>query len=210
MSDLDQGSAEWLAARAGMITASRIADLMAKTKTGESASRGNYRAQLVAERLTGKPQDSFSNAAMQWGTEQEPMARSAYEILRGEMIEQVGFVPHPEIDKSGASPDGLIGNDGLIEIKCPNTATHIEYAVSGKPPTKYLLQMLWQMECTGRKWCDFVSYDPRMPPDMQLFIVRINRDDERINEIKTEVIKLNSEIADQINKLGKVFNNGIS
>ena len=210
MSELDQGSAEWLAARAGMITASRIADLMAKTKTGESASRSNYRAQLVAERLTGKPQDSFSNAAMQWGTEQEPMARSAYEILRGEMIEQVGFVPHPEIEKSGASPDGLIGSDGLIEIKCPNTATHIEYAVSGKPPTKYLLQMLWQMECTGRKWCDFVSYDPRMPPDMQLFIVRINRDDERINEIKTEVIKLNSEIADQINKLGKVFNNGIS
>lgn len=205
MNELDQGTPEWLAARAGMITASRIADLMAKTKTGESASRSNYRAQLVAERLTGKPQDSFSNAAMQWGTEQEPMARSAYEILRGEMIEQVGFVPHPEIEKSGASPDGLIGADGLIEIKCPNTATHIEYAVSGKPPSKYLLQMLWQMECTGRKWCDFVSYDPRMPPDMQLFVVRINRDDERIKEIKTEVIKLNSEIADQISQLDKVF-----
>lgn len=210
MSDLDQGSAEWLAARAGMITASRIADLMAKTKTGESASRGNYRAQLVAERLTGKPQDSFSNAAMQWGTEQEPMARSAYEILRGEMIEQVGFVPHPEIDKSGASPDGLIGNDGLIEIKCPNTATHIEYAVSGKPPTKYLLQMLWQMECTGREWCDFVSYDPRMPADMQLFIVRVNRDDKRIKEICDEVMKLNAEIEEQINKLKKAFNHGIS
>lgn len=205
MNEPDQGSPEWLAARSGMITASRIADLMAKIKTGESASRANYRAQLVAERLTGKPQESFSNAAMQWGTEQEPMARSAYEILRGEMIEQVGFCPHPEIEKSGASPDGLIGADGLIEIKCPNTATHIEYAVSGKPPSKYLLQMLWQMECTGRKWCDFVSYDPRMPPDMQLFVVRINRDDERIKEIKTEVIKLNSEIADQISQLDKVF-----
>lgn len=201
----DQGSAEWLAARAGMITASRIADLMAKTKTGESASRANYRAQLVAERLTEKPQESFSNAAMQWGTETEPLARSAYELLRGVMVDQVGFVPHPTIELSGASPDGLIDDDGLIEIKCPNTATHIEYAVTGKPPTKYLLQMLWQMECTGRRWCDFASYDPRMPESMQLFVVRVHRDEEKLAEIKQEVIKLNAEISEQIDKLRKVF-----
>ena len=202
---MNQGTIEWMAERAGKITSSRISDMMAKTKTGESASRSNYRAQLVAERLTGKPQESFSNAAMEWGTTNEPFARAAYELRTDCDVEQVGFVPHAEIEKSGASPDGLIGSDGLIEIKCPNTATHIEYAVSGKPPSKYLLQMLWQMECTGRKWCDFVSYDPRMPPDMQLFVVRINRDDERIKEIKTEVIKLNSEIADQISQLDKVF-----
>lgn len=207
---MNQGTAEWLAARAGLITASRIADLMAKTKAGESASRANYRAQLVAERLTGKPQESFSNSAMQWGTDQEPMARSAYEIRHGEMIEQVGLILHSSIPLTGASPDGLIGDNGLIEIKCPNTATHIEYAVSGKPPTKYLLQMLWQMECTGREWCDFVSYDPRMPADMQLFIVRVNRDDKRIKEICDEVMKLNAEIEEQINKLKKAFNHGIS
>lgn len=201
----DQGSEEWLAARAGMITASRIADLMAKTKTGESASRANYRAQLIAERLTGKPQESFSNAAMQWGTETEPLARSAYELLRGVMVDQVGFVPHPTIELSGASPDGLIDDDGLIEIKCPNTATHIEYAVAGKPPTKYLLQMLWQMECTGRKWCDFASYDPRMPENMQLFVVRVNRDDDKLAEIRHEIIKLNAEISEQIEQLRKVF-----
>lgn len=202
---MNQGTAEWLAARAGLVTASRIADVMAKTKTGESASRANYRAQLVAERLTGKPQESFSNAAMQWGTEQEPMARSAYEIQRGEMIEQVGLILHPSITMAGASPDGLIGDKGLIEIKCPNTATHIDYATSGKAPTKYELQMLWQMECTGREWCDFVSYDPRMPFDMQLFIVRFHRDEKRISEIIAEVTKLNAEIEEQINKLKKVF-----
>jgi len=204
---IEQGSAEWLAARAGLITASRIADLMAKTKTGESASRANYRAQLIAERLTGRPQESFSSAAMQWGTEQEPMARSAYEVLRNEMIEQVGLILHPTIKHAGASPDGLIGNDGLIEIKCPNTATHIEYAVSGKPPTKYLLQMLWQMECTGRSWCDFVSYDPRMPYNMQLFVVRIQRDDKRLEEIRSEVIRLNEEIDEHISKIKSVFEN---
>lgn len=207
---MNQGTAEWLTARAGLITASRIADLMAKTKTGESASRANYRGQLVAERLTGKPQESFTNAAMQWGTDQEPMARSAYEIAHGEMIEQVGLILHSSIPLTGASPDGLIGDKGLIEIKCPNTSTHIDYAVSGKPPTKYLLQMLWQMECTGREWCDFVSYDPRMPEDMQLFIVRVNRDEKRISEICEEVMKLNAEIEEQINQLKKVFHHGIS
>lgn len=201
----DQGSAEWLSARAGMITASRIADLMAKTKTGESAIRANYRAQLVAERLTGKPQESFTNAAMQWGTETEPLARSAYELQNGVMVDQVGFIPHPTIQFSGASPDGLIDDDGLIEIKCPNTATHIKYAVSGKPPTEYLLQMLWQMECTGRKWCDFASYDPRMPENMQLFVVRVNRDDDKLAEIRQEVMNLNAEVSEQIEQLRKVF-----
>jgi len=202
---MEQGSKEWLAARAGLITASRIADLMAKTKTGESASRANYRAQLVAERLTGQPQESFSNAAMQWGTEQEPMARSLYEIKHGVMIDQVAIVMHPSIPMAGASPDGLIGDDGLIEIKCPNTATHIEYAIAGKPPTKYLLQMLWQMECTGRQWCDFVSYDPRLPEEMNLFVVRINRDETKLAEIRAEVVRMNEEIAQQINQLRKVF-----
>ena len=202
---MNQGTPEWLQSRCGLVTASRIADVMAKVKTGEAASRKDYRAQLVAERISGQPQSSFSNAAMQWGNDQEPFARAAYEIETGQMVDQVGLIRHPDIVFSGASPDGLIGNDGLIEIKCPNTSTHIEYALSGKPPGKYQLQMLWQMECTEREWCDFASFDPRMPPDMQLFIVRFYRDQARIDEIKEEVIKFLEGVEESISNLQAVF-----
>ena len=204
---MDQRTPEWLAARLGKVTASRVADVMAKTKSGYSASRQNYMAQLICERLTGKQSESFSNAAMQRGTELEPIARSEYEIRNDVMVFETGLVIHPDIEHFGASPDGLVGDAGLVEIKCPNTATHIEYAVSGKPPTKYLLQMLWQMECTGRSWCDFVSYDPRMPYNMQLFVVRIQRDDKRLEEIRSEVIRLNEEIDEHISKIKSVFEN---
>ena len=198
-----QGSAEWLAARAGCLTASAIADMLAKTKTGEAASRANLRARLVAERLTGIPQDGFSNAAMQWGNEQEPFARAAYEIHSGNLVDQTGLVMHPSIPYAGASPDGLIDECGLVEIKCPNTATHIKYLLSGDAPKEYQPQMLWQMECTERKWCDFVSFDPRMPIHLQLFVVRFDRDEGRLNDVRAEAVKFLAEVDSMITQLTK-------
>ena len=202
---MNQGTPEWLQARCGLVTASRISDVLAKIKSGEAASRIDYRAQLVAERISGKPTESFTNAAMQWGTEHEPFARAAYELSTDSFVEQVGLIRHPEIIMTGASPDGLVSHDGLVEIKCPNTATHIEYALSGKPPAKYQNQMLWQMECTGREWCDFVSFDPRMPEDMKLFIVRFDRDQQRIDDMKDEVINFICEVEEEIQRLYKLF-----
>ena len=194
---------EWLKARAGKISASRMADLTAKTKTGWGASRKNYIAQLVAERLTGQPSPSFTNAAMQHGIDTEPEARAAYEFRTDNDVVEVGFIDHPEIEMSGASPDGLVGDNGMVEIKCPNTATHIEYLQAGQPPKKYLLQMQWQMACTGRDWCDFVSYDPRMPEHLRILVVRIERDNELIAELEAAVIEANSEIQQIINELEK-------
>ena len=180
--------------RAGKVTASRVADVLSKVKSGESAGRKNLKMDIVAERLTGKPTDSFTNSAMQWGTEQEPFARIAYEAYKGIFVEQIPFVDHPTIEWFGCSPDGLVGEDGLIEIKCPNTTTHIEYLQEGKPPSKYIPQMMAQMACTGRKWCDFVSFDSRLPEELQLFVVRLNRDDAYIQEMEAEVKKFLDEV----------------
>lgn len=184
---MEQGGAEWIAARLGQVTASRVADVVARTKTGYGASRANYMAQLIAERLTGVAGESYTNAAMQWGTDTEPQARIAYEFYQSADVAQVGYVPHPNIAQSGASPDGLVGDDGLVEIKAPNTATHIDTLLSGAVPEKYVTQMLWQMACTGRRWCDFASFDPRLPESMRLFVRRVPRDDARIAELETEV-----------------------
>lgn len=198
----EQGTKEWLAERAGFVTASRLNDVMSNLKSGgESATRKNYRAQLVAERLTGTKSESFTNSAMQWGTENEPFARASYEILHNVDIDKVGFVKHQTIELTGASPDGLIGNDGLIEIKCPNTATHIEYLIAGVVPSEYKNQMLWQMECTGRKWCDFVSYDPRLPEDLSLFVIRYEKDDYKLNELRDGVVKFLAEVKEVTEKL---------
>lgn len=198
---LVQGTDAWKAERAGKATASRIADIIAKTKTGWGASRANYAAQLVAERLTGEVQDSYTNAAMQWGTEKEPEARSAYEFRTDATVEQVGFIQHPKIAMSGASPDGTVGDDGLLEIKCPNTATHIETLLGGAVPAKYVTQMQWQMACTGRKWCDFVSYDPRMPEAMRFFCVRLRRDDVTIADLEKMVSDFLKEVSDTVTLL---------
>lgn len=192
--DVLQGSPEWHAARAGKVTASQIADMLAKTKSGWGASRANLAAKLVAERLTGTVADSFSNAAMQWGTEQEPVARQMYEFMYDVSVHQVGFVIHPTIEMSGASPDGLVGDDGLVEIKCPNTATHINSLLGSQIDGKYVSQMQWQMACTGRQWCDYVSYDPRMPGDMQIIITRVHRDPVLIAEYETATKAFLSEI----------------
>jgi putative phage-type endonuclease len=190
----DQGTTEWLSERAGKVTASKIADVMAKTKSGPGAARKNYMAQLLTERLTGEPTQGFTNAAMEWGTEQEPRARAMYSFHTGNSVLETGFVPHPEIERTGASPDGLVGDDGLVEIKCPNTATHIETLRGGKIDRKYLLQMHWQMICTGREWCDFVSFDPRLPEPMQLHVQRVERDAELVEEITAEVTQFLTEL----------------
>ena len=190
-----QGTDEWHKERLGKVTASRVADVIARTKSGYGAARANYMAQLIAERLTGIPSESFTNAAMQWGTATEPDARVAYEFYTDATVREVGFVPHPEIVLSGASPDGLVGEDGLVEIKCPNTATHIDTLLGGTVPDKYVVQMLWQMACTGRQWCDFASYDPRLPEEMRLFVQRVKRDDERLAEIEAEVRLFLDELA---------------
>jgi len=202
--DIEQGTPEWFAARLGKATGSRIADIIAKTKTGYSTSRANYAAQLVCERLTGKVAESFTNAAMQWGTETEPLARAAYEVKTGEMVDQVGFVDHPSIENSGASPDGLVGLFGMLEIKCPNTATHIETLLSQQVPTKYITQMQWQMACAGRQWCDFVSFDPRMPENLQLFIKRVEYDPPYVAMLEKEVIQFLMDVEANVNQLRKL------
>lgn len=189
-----QGSPEWFAVRCGKVTASRVADVIAKTKTGYGASRTNYAAELIAERLTQATAPSFTNAAMQWGTDQEPHARAAYSFLHDVDVEEIAFVDHPEIAMSGASPDGLVGVDGLVEFKCPNTATHLDTLLSETVPGKYITQMQWQMACTGRAYCDFASFDPRLPPSMQLFVKRVERDASLILDLETEVSAFLAEI----------------
>jgi putative phage-type endonuclease len=194
MAEVIQGTQEWHRLRLGKVTASRIKDVMATIKSGEAATRKNYRAQLVAERLSGYPTESFTSSAMQWGTEHEPIARGHYEVVTGLDVVQVAFIDHPEIEMAGASPDGLVGEDGLIEIKCPNTATHIDYLLTKSIPTEYQLQMLWQMACTGRQWCDFVSYDPHLPDGLQLLCMRFERDEKRIVEISESVAVFLQEV----------------
>ena len=199
--DIVQGSAEWRAIRCGKVTASRVADVVAKTKSGWGASRANYMAELIAERLTGEAAAGFNNAAMQWGTDNEPDARTAYEFRTDAEVVQVGFVIHPSIPDSGASPDGLVLSDGLVEIKCPNTATHIETLIGQVVPSKYIPQMQWQMASTGRKWCDFVSFDPRLPESMRLAVMRVDRDDKLIASLEKDVADFLAEVEMKVTKL---------
>lgn len=198
---IEQGSKEWLELRLGKVTASRIADVLAKGKSGEALSREDYRYELVVQRLTGDPGESFTNAAMEWGTATEPQARIAYEAFADVFVEQVPFVLHPTIEWFGCSPDGLIGDKGLLEIKCPNSKTHIKYLNAGKPPAKYVPQMQCQMAVTGRQWCDFVSFDPRLPEDLQLFVVRLDRDEDYIKSMEVEVVKFLDEVATMYKQL---------
>ena len=203
---MDQGSDAWFEARIGKVTASRVADVLAKTKTGYSASRDNYMAQLVCERLTGEKGESFTNAAMQHGTDTEPLARAAYEAHADVLVDEVGFVPHPSIIMAGASPDGLVGDDGLLEIKCPNTATHIETLLSQTVPSKYNTQMQFQLACTGRSWCDFVSFDNRLPQELQLFVKRVPRDNMYIKLMEDEIVRFLNELDIKIAQLMEIKN----
>jgi putative phage-type endonuclease len=190
---MEQRTPEWFAKRLGKVTASRIADLMAKTKTGPGASRANYLAQLVTERLTGTPTESYKSPAMDWGIEQEAAARAAYSARTGVLVDEVDFVDHPTM-QAGASPDGLVGEDGLIEIKCPNTSTMLEYLEDRTIPTKYRLQIQWQLAVTGRDWCDFVAYDPRLPEHLQLLVIREPRNTDLVVEITHEVNRFLAEV----------------
>ncbi len=197
---IEQRTPEWFQARLGKLTASRIADATARVKSGWGASRDNYMAELLVERLTGQPAPQYTNAAMEWGTQTEPEARTVYEFERNVTVESCGFIPHPVIAMSGASPDGLVGDFGLVEIKCPNTATHIS-TLLGAAPEKYVKQMQWQMDCVGSEWCDFVSYDPRVPVAMRMHIQRIEFDLKAVEKLRKEAREFLDELADKETRL---------
>ena len=201
--DCEQRTDEWRMIRCGKVTGSRITDVLAKVKDpkAEAATRRSYRAEIIAEILTGLPVESYISPAMQWGIDTEPFARAAYELTCNTTVDNVGFAIHPHLPRFGSSPDGTIGEDGLVEIKCPNTATHIDYILAGAVPTDYQAQMLAEMACTGRQWCDFVSFDPRLPRHLQLFVRRFSRDETRIAEIEQKVAKFLAEVDDVIFRL---------
>ena len=198
--DLLQGSEDWRYARLGLVTASRVADVIAKTKSGVSASRANYMAQLIAERLSGCPQESYSNPAMAHGVDTEPHARAAYEFHTNATVVEVGFIKHPTIEMAGASPDGLVNDDGLLETKCPTTSTHLDTLLGGSIPAKYITQIMWQLACCGpdREWCDFVSFDPRLPERLRLFVKRVHRDDVMIARLEKDVTEFLTELSDKV------------
>lgn len=204
--ECEQRTDEWRALRAGKVTGSRMSDVTAKLKgTGEAAPRRNYRAEIICETLTGQPiPEKFLGYEMQWRSETEQFARTAYELERDVTVDTIGFAIHPTIERFGASPDGLVGDDGLLEIKCPNTATHIDYLLGGVVPADYQPQMLAEMACTGRQWCDFVSFDPRLPKHLQLFVKRFERDEQRILEIEEKVVIFLAEVDDILARLGGV------
>lgn len=199
---MEQRSEEWFQARLGKVTASRVADVLAKIKSGESASRRNYKIQLVSERLTGEKQETYINQAMQDGIDREFYAREKYVQQHGK-VEEVGFIQHPTLE-AGASPDGLVGDDGLIEIKCPLGTTHTETLMTQEVPSKYMPQIQFQLLVTGRKWCDFVSFNPMFPEHLQLFVRRVFADKEYQAELEVEVSKFLDEVDDVINKLKEI------
>lgn len=202
---MEQRSPEWYAARCGSLGASQLNEALATTKSGWGASRENLKNKIIAERLTGLPTEGFQNAAMLWGVEQEDNARKAYEAATGAFVEEMGIALHPTLKFTHASPDGLVDDDGLIEIKCPNTTTHIETLKSQKVPSKYMNQMLWQMRCVDRQWCDFVSFDPRLPDNLQLFVKRVERDDAAILELEAKVLDFLAEVEREIADLNARF-----
>lgn len=199
-----QGTEAWRQARLGRVTASRIADVVAKTKSGWGAMRFNYMADLIAERLTGEAVEGFKSAAMQRGTDTEPQARAEYEFFRDVEVIEAGFVEHPTIAMAGASPDGFVGDDGLIELKCPLTKTHIDTLLGSSLDGTYVKQIQWQLACTGRAWCDFVSFDPRMPEDLRLFVRRVPRDAEMIVELEAAVVEFLAEVDAKVEQLRRI------
>ena len=203
---MEQRTDEWFATRLGKVTASKVSDVVAKTKSGYGASRATYMSQLLVERLTGTRTEFYSNAAMQWGTDTEPQARAAYEFITNNSVVEEGFISHPTIEMSGASPDGLVDDLGMLEIKCPNTSTHVQTLLDEKIPKRYVDQMQWQMACAEREWCDFVSFDPRLPDGNDFFCTRLKRDDKRIADLESEVTDFLDELSTQIVKLNERLN----
>lgn len=205
MADIVQGSDAWIKRRLGKATGSRIIDIVSKTKSGPSKSRSDYMTELLLERLTGEQANKFKSADMIWGTQTEPQARRAYAFYNDADVIEVGFVDHPRIANSGASPDGLVGDDGLIEIKCRKSANHLETLITQKVPEMYLPQIQFQLACTGRAWCDYVSFDPRMPEEMRLFVKRVERDEVFIATMESEVEKFLKELDAKITKLMSLY-----
>ncbi|AKG07032.1 exonuclease [Moraxella bovoculi] len=195
-----QRNDDWLTSRIGKITASRIGGINAKPKTGKALNETLL--EILSERLTGEKTEGFTSKAMQWGIENEPYAVTAYENETGLFVMQTGLIDHPTIPMSGASPDGLVGKDGLIEIKCPTSPKHTNTLLTGQVPSEYMPQITWQLACTGRKWCDFVSYDPRQPEHLKIKIIRVNRDDEAIGELEQQVINANQILENAKKELG--------
>ena len=206
MDNIEQRTDDWFAARLGKVTASSLHKVLARTKTGYGADRANYLTQLVLERVTNSKAEGYINAEMQWGIDQEPFARAAYEAHTGVLVDEIGFMPHPTIEMSGASPDGLVGDSGMVEIKCPSSKTALECWLSDDPvESKYFAQMQWQMACAGRDWCDYVVFDPRMPQKAQLFIYRVNRDNEWLASTEKEVVKFLAEVDAKVAALRKII-----
>lgn len=206
MIDVIQGSPEWHAARCGKVTASRVADIVRKVKSGGvSASRQTYLGEIVAERLSGNVAEGFKSKAMEFGSETEAQARAFYAFMYNAEPVNVGLVLHPTIENAAASPDSLIGDDGLIEIKCPNSATHIATLRGADIDPDYYKQMQWQMSCTGRAWCDFVSFDPRMPADMQMIVQRVPRDGALIVELERAVRLFLADVEETIADLVSMY-----
>ena len=206
MDNIEQRTDDWFTARLGKVTASSLHKVLARTKTGYGADRANYLTQLVLERVTNSKAEGYVNAEMQWGLDQEPFARAAYEAHTGVLVDEIGFMPHPTIEMSGASPDGLVGDSGMVEIKCPSSKTALECWLSDDPvESKYFAQMQWQMACAGRDWCDYVVFDPRMPQKAQLFIYRVNRDNEWLATTEKEVVKFLAEVDAKVAALRKII-----
>jgi predicted phage-related endonuclease len=203
--DAPQGSEAWLQARAGLLTGSRAADMLATIKSGEAAARRDYRIQLVTERLTGRPADQgFISAEMTWGTETEPMARAAYECATGNLARETGFIRHAEL-LAGCSLDGDVdGLEGIIEIKCPKSSTHIQYLLDNKVPSKYIPQITHNLWITGAKWADFISFDPRLPEHLQLFVCRVNAADLALTEYAEKACAFLDEVENLTNKLREI------
>lgn len=203
--EVEQGSKEWARARLGRATASKVADIIARTKSGWSTSRANYAAEIIAERLTGETAESYISTAMQWGIDKEPEARTAYEFRVDTTVQKVGFALHPTIKESGCSPDGWIAQHGAVQIKCPLTSTHLDTLQGAPIPERYITQMQWELACSGRKWCDYVSYDPRLPEAMRLFIKRVHRDNILIADLERCVTTFLAEIGVRIKELSKLY-----
>ena len=201
--NITQRTEDWYKARCGSLGASQLNEALATTKSGWGASRDNIKNRIIAERLTGIPSEGYVNAAMQFGIDNEDAARKAYEEANGVFVDEMGIAFHPVLKYTHASPDGLVGEDGLIEIKVPNTTTHIETLKAKKAPSKYINQMMWQMRCTDRKWCDFVSFDPRLPSHLQLFVTRVERDDAYIADLEAKVAEFLTEVEKEIEALNK-------
>lgn len=206
LSDAPQGSPEWKQARAGKATGSRARDILAKVKSGEAAARRDYRVQLVTERLTSQPaEEGFVSKEMMWGTEQEPFARMEYEARTVRVVQESGFAYLPDVP-AGCSVDGFVMDGerkGFVEFKCPKSATHVGYLTAGTLPSEHWPQILHNFWITGAEFADFCSYDPRMPENLQLFMLRVHRDADAVKAYEQEVTAFLDEVQNLFQQLSK-------